>query len=77
MAVSMLLGQAGFKAAALDTIATITMEGMEITSSHLAIKGSIPKITTDKFQEIVKTAEVNCLISKALKIAISSEASLV
>jgi osmotically inducible protein OsmC len=76
MAVSMILGQAGFTATSLDTTATVTLEGMAITGVHLSIKGVIPNITQDKFQEITKGAEQNCLISKALSIPITSEASL-
>lgn len=77
MAVSMILGQAGFTATALDTTATITLEGLAITASHLAITGSVPNIDAAKFEEIVKAAEQNCLISKVLNIPISSEAKLV
>jgi osmotically inducible protein OsmC len=81
MAVSMMLGQAGFTATAMDTTATVTISGtgadMSIASSHLSIKASIAGIDDAKFQEIVKAAEVHCLISKALSIAISSEAVLV
>lgn len=76
MAVSMILGQAGFTATSLDTTATITLEGLAITASHLAITGSVPNIDAAKFEEIVKTAEQNCLISKVLNIPISSEAKL-
>jgi osmotically inducible protein OsmC len=76
MAVSMILGQAGFTATALDTTATVTLEGMAITGVHLAITGSIPNITAEKFEEITKGAELNCLISKALSIPITSEAKL-
>jgi osmotically inducible protein OsmC len=76
MAVSMILGEAGFTATALDTTATVTLEGMAITGSHLAIKGSVPNIDLAKFQEIVKAAEQNCLVSKALSIPVTSEASL-
>ena len=77
MAVSMILGQAGFTATALDTTATVTLEGLAITGVHLDIKGSVPNITLDQFQEMTKGAEQNCLISKALSIPITSEASLV
>ena len=77
MAVSMILGQAGFTATALDTTATVTLEGLAITGSHLAITASVPDIDDAKFQEIVKAAEQNCLISKALSIPITSEAKLV
>jgi osmotically inducible protein OsmC len=77
MAVSMILGQAGFTATSLDTTATVTLEGMAITGSHLSIKATIPNIDNAKFQEIVKAAEQNCLVSKALSIPVTSEASLV
>jgi osmotically inducible protein OsmC len=77
MAVSMILGQAGFTATSLDTTATVTLEGMAITGSHLDIKASIPNIDEAKFQEIVKAAEQNCLISKSLSIPVSSEGKLV
>ncbi len=77
MAISMILGQAGFTATALDTVATVTMEGLDITGVHLSIKGSIPNITLEQFKEITKGAEQNCIISKALKVAITSDAELV
>jgi lipoyl-dependent peroxiredoxin len=77
MAVSMLLGQAGFTATALDTSAAVNMEGLAITGVHLVIKGSVPGITAEQFAEITKAAEVNCLISKALSVAITSEAELI
>lgn len=77
MAVSMILGQAGFTATALDTVATVTMEGLDITNIHLSIKGSIPNITAEQFSEMTKGAEQNCIISKALKVAITSDAQLV
>jgi len=76
MAVSSILGQNGFTATALDTVATITMEGLVITGSHLVITASVPNIEPEKFQEIVKAAEQNCLISKALSIPVTSEATL-
>jgi osmotically inducible protein OsmC len=76
MAVSAALGREGFTATALDTTATVTMENLVITGSHLAITGSVPNIDLQKFQEITKGAEQNCLISKALSIPITSEATL-
>ena len=76
MAVSMALGQAGFTATALDTTATVSMEGLAITGVHLDIKGTIPDIKLEQFQEITKGAEKNCIISKALNVTISSDASL-
>jgi len=77
MAVSMLLGQAGFVATALDTTAAVTLEGLDITGVHLSIKGKVPSISESQFQEIVKVAEKNCLISKVISAPITSEAELV
>ena len=76
MAVSLFLGQAGFTASTLDTIATVTMEGTAITGVHLAISGKVPGISAEKFSEIAKSAEKNCLISRVLSIPISSEVVL-
>ena len=77
MFVSMLLGQAGFTASSLDTVATVTLEGLAITGVHLAISGKIPNISAQQFSEITKGAEKNCIISKALSVPISSEAVLI
>ena len=76
MAVSAALGQAGFTPTSLDTTAAVSMEGLTITGSHLSIRGTVPDITDEKFQEIVKGAEQNCLISKALSIPVTSDATL-
>lgn len=77
MAISMMLGQAGFLATALDTTATVTLEGLDITGVHLSIKGKIANISPQQFSEIVKNAEQGCIISKALKVKITSESQLV
>jgi osmotically inducible protein OsmC len=76
MAVSSILGQAGYTATSLHTEAIIMLEGLSVTSSHLIIQGVVPDITPEKFQEIVKNAEENCIISKALSVSITSEATL-
>ena len=39
MAVSLILGQAGFTATSLDTLASVNLEGLAITNVHLSIKG--------------------------------------
>ncbi len=77
MAVSMILGQAGFQATALDTIATVTLEGLVITGVHLSIKGKVPNISAQQFDDTVKAAEKNCLISKIISAPISSDAALI
>jgi osmotically inducible protein OsmC len=76
MAVSAALGQAGFKADALDTVASVTLEGLDIKGVHLAITGKVAGIKANQFTEITKGAEQNCLISKVLSIPITSEATL-
>lgn len=76
MAVSAALGQAGFTPTALDTVATITLENLTVTGSHLEINGKVPGISKEKFEEIVKGAEQNCVISRALSVPITSTATL-
>jgi osmotically inducible protein OsmC len=77
MAVSAGLAQAGFTATDLDTVATLTLEGLDVTGIHLSIKGTVPDLTAEQFTEFTKGAEKNCIISKTLKVAITSDATLV
>jgi osmotically inducible protein OsmC len=77
MAVSYRLTEKGLSATSLNTQATLAMEGLEITGTHLHITGSVSGISADDFEAITKEAEKNCLISKVLNIPISSEAHLV
>jgi osmotically inducible protein OsmC len=76
MAVGAALAQAGFIAASLDTEAVVTLEGLDIKGVHLSIKGKVPNLTAQQFQEFTKGAEKGCIISKALSIPITSEATL-
>jgi lipoyl-dependent peroxiredoxin len=76
MAVSATLGQKGIVPTSLETVATLTLEGLDVTGIHLSIKGKVPGITAEQFEEVTKGAEKNCIISKALKVAISSDATL-
>jgi osmotically inducible protein OsmC len=77
MSVASILDKKGFKNGSLETVATLTLEGLTITAMHLSITGSIAGISTDEFNAIVKDSEVNCIVSKALKVPITSEAHLV
>lgn len=77
MAVGAILTEKGLTPTALDTEATVSMEGLSITAVHLSITGSVTGISPEEFEAITKGAEQNCLISKVLNIAISSEAHLV
>lgn len=77
MAVSFSLTEQGFTPESLDTEAILSMEGLGITSVHLLITGKVLGIGIEEFEAITKEAEQNCLISKVLKIPVSSEARLV
>ena len=76
MKLSFTLGEAGFTPDSLETKCEISFENGVVTKSHLIVKGSVPGISKEKFEECVKSAEQNCPISKLLKAEISSEASL-
>jgi lipoyl-dependent peroxiredoxin len=79
MKLSFVLGQAGFVPATLETKCEITLDPAAgaITESHLTVKGTIPGISKEKFDEAVKDAEANCPISKLFNTTITSEATLV
>jgi lipoyl-dependent peroxiredoxin len=77
MQLSVDVSQAGFTVNAMDTVATLTLEGLDITGIHLSVKGSIPNITAAQFTELSKGAEQKCIISRALKVPITSDAQLV
>jgi len=76
MAVSATLAHTGIIATSLDTSATLTLEGLDVTVIHLSIKGKVSGISAQQFEEVTKSAEKNCIISKALKVAITSDAEL-
>ena len=73
MAVSAAFTQKGISAKSLDTEAVVSMQGLDITGIHLVITGSVPGVTATEFAEVVKGAEQGCIISKALKVPITSE----
>jgi osmotically inducible protein OsmC len=77
MKLSFILNEGGFTADSLQTRCDISLENGAITKSHLVVEGKVPGINDEKFQEAVKNAEQNCIISKLLNTAISSEAKLV
>jgi lipoyl-dependent peroxiredoxin len=77
MTVSAALTEKGLVATALDTEATLTLEGLAITAMHLTITGKVPGMGAEEFETMTKQAEKNCLLSKVLNIAISAEAHLV
>ena len=79
MALSLILGEAGFTPESLDVTCSISLDAakQQITSSHLVLKAIVPGISEEKFQECTETAKKNCPVSKVLNLEITLEASLV
>jgi len=81
MALSLILGEAGFTAEEMNTKAEITLvkqdDGFAITKSHLTLRAKIPDIDNAKFKELAGMAEKNCPVSKLMKAEISLDAALV
>lgn len=81
MALSLILGEAGFKAERMETSAVVTLEqvadGFAITASALKLEASIPGVSTDQFEELAAKAKAGCPVSKLLNAQISLEAKLV
>lgn len=76
MAVGAQLTQKGLNPESLDTEAILTMKGLDITGIHLIISGKVADISAADFEAVTKDAEQNCIISKALSVPITSEATL-
>jgi len=81
MALSLILGEAGFTASEMNTKAEITLEkkddGFAITKSHLTLRAKIPGIDDAKFKELAGMAEKGCPVSKLLQAELTLDASLV
>ena len=80
MALSLILGEAGYTATEMNTKAEITLEkqgdGFAITKSHLTLRARIPGINDAKFRELAGMAEKGCPVSKVLKAEITLDAAL-
>jgi lipoyl-dependent peroxiredoxin len=80
MAVAFGLQVAGFTPADLETEAAVSLEpdgeAYSIKRSALTLRGRVPGIANDKFQEIARSAEKNCPISRALKAEVTLTATL-
>lgn len=80
MALSAILGEAGFTAERIETQAEITLEkqgdGVAITASHLNLVAKIPGIDAAKFNEIANKAKAGCAVSKLLNAKITMDARL-
>lgn len=78
MALSNILGEAGYTADSLEAKATVTMDAdnLALTGSHIELKAKIPNIDKAKFEECANAAKENCPVSKALSLDITMEATL-
>ena len=81
MALSLILGEAGFKADRMETSAVVSLEqaadGFAITASALTLEASIPGIDEVQFEELTAKAKAGCPVSKLLNATITLEAKLV
>lgn len=77
MKLSFNIDGAGFKAEKIATQCFITLADGKITESHLVLEANIPGISKEKFDELVKDAEINCPISALLDTNITVESSLI
>ena len=80
MALSMILGNAGFTADDISTKATISMDkegdGFAIKGSHLEVTAVVPGASAEDFAEAANAAKENCPISKLLDTEITMDAKL-
>ena len=81
MALSLILGDAGFKADEMNTRAEVTLEkladGFAITTVHLTLSAKVPGLDKAKVAELAGKAKAGCPVSKLLKAEITLDASLV
>ncbi|MBU3822217.1 OsmC family peroxiredoxin [Flavobacteriaceae bacterium XHP0103] len=77
MQLSFLLVEAGFTANTLDVDATVTFQDGKVTTITLNLKGDVPNIGAEQFQEVATKAKEVCPISNLLNAEIVLNASLV
>ena len=81
MALSAVLGRAGFTPASIDTRAELSMDpgmdpGPTVTGVHLIVTASVPGINAEQFAEIANAAKAGCVISRALAVPVTMDATL-
>jgi osmotically inducible protein OsmC len=80
MALSLILGDAGFTPEGIDTKATVSLDkvdgGFAITAIKLYSEVKLPGIPADKFDELIKMAKEGCPVSKVLSAEITLEYKL-
>jgi osmotically inducible protein OsmC len=80
MALSMMLTTAGHAPTSLETTATVHLdkvgEGFALTGIDLVTRGKVPGQTQAEFQRLAEDAKANCIISKALTVPMTLQATL-
>lgn len=80
MALSMILGNAGYTADSIDTKATVTLDevdgGFAITKIHLDVSAKVPNADAQAFAKAANDAKEGCPVSKVLNAEISMDAKL-
>jgi len=81
MALSLVLGEAGFTPEYVDVTAEVTImmqgKGFKITRSHLKCEARVPNIDRAAFMQHAETAKTHCPVSQALAgVEITLEAML-
>ena len=80
MALGFMLGNAGYTATRIDTRAEVQMDtvggGPSVVGVHLVVTATVPDIDAAQFAAIAGDAKSNCVISRALGVPITLDASL-
>ncbi|MCK7592658.1 OsmC family protein [Pseudomarimonas salicorniae] len=79
MALSFIMQNAGITAEKIETRADLTLEmspAPTVTQIHLTVKAKVPGIDAERFAGFADEAKKNCVISRALSVPVSMDASL-
>lgn len=80
MALSLMLGEAGYTADAIDTTADVSLDktdgGFVITKVALKSKVTVPGIAPQQFDGIIQKAKAGCPVSQLLKAEITLDYTL-
>lgn len=81
MALSLILGEAGFTATLMETTAKVTLvsveQGFAIEAVHLTLRATIPGVDEPTFAGLAQAAKANCPVSKLFNAEITLDAALV
>ena len=81
MALSAMLGEAGFTPERLDVTAEVSLDnvapaGWTVTTSHLVLTAKVPGLAAARFDEIAAKAKAGCPISRLLNAKVTLTATL-